>query len=644
MGNESKMGLDKLAQNLGKVISPASRVINSIGVGILAAMMVLTAADVVLRYLFSRPVTGAMELTEYMMAIVVSFGLAYTAVQKGHVSVDLVISRLSARAQALVKSITFFLCLCFFSLIAWRSICYGEVLRSGGYTSSALYIPASPFAYVVAFGSAMLCLVFLVNLLENLAKVTEKTTWWVGTSLLLVILLVLLLFLTPVFGKKIVHQIHPLDAGIVGIGLLIAILFSGMPIGIVMGLVGFLGMAYVGGTNAAFTSMGSSPYTTASSYSLSVVPLFVLMGSFCFFSGLSRDLYNTAYKWLGHLPGGLAMATVGGCAGFAAVSGSSVATTATMGMVALPEMKRYNYNPKLATGCIAAGGSIGILIPPSIILVIYGILTEQSIGKLFLAGFIPGILEALFYMMTIYILCRMNPLWGPRGEKSNLKQRLVSLKDTWGVLALFVLVIGGIYMGVFTPTEAAGVGAFGALLFALGMSVLGRRQFTWRNFVDSLIDTGKTTAMVFVILIGANILGYFLAITRLPFALSDYVAGLAVDRYLILSIIIFVYLFLGAIMSSMAMIVLTVPILFPVITALGFDPIWFGILIVRVVEIGQITPPVGINVFIMQGIAKDIPMYDIFRGIFPFLIADILHVILLIAVPGIALFLPGLMK
>jgi tripartite ATP-independent transporter DctM subunit len=638
------MWLDKLAQNLAKAIYPTSRVINGIGVSILTVMMVLTAADVVLRYLFNSPITGAMELTEYMMAIVVSFGLAYTAVQKGHVSVDLVISRLSARAQALVKCITFFLCLGFFSIIAWRTVFYGDVLRSGGYTSSALYIPASPFAYMVAFGSAMLCLVFLVNLVENLAKVTEKTKWWIGASLVLVIILVLLLFLTPVFGKKLLFQIASLNAGIVGILLLIAVLFSGMPIGIVMGLIGFLGMAYVGGTNAALTSMGSSPYTTASSYGLSVVPLFVLMGSFCFFSGLSRDLYSTAYKWLGHLPGGLAMATVGGCAGFAAVSGSSVATTATMGMVALPEMRRYKYDRKLATGCIAAGGSIGILIPPSIILVIYGILTEQSIGKLFLAGFIPGILEAVFYMITIYILCRMNPLLGPRGEKSNLKQRLVSLKDTWGVLALFLLVIGGIYVGIFTPTEAAGVGAFGALLFALGMSVLGKRPFTWRNFVDSLLDTGKTTAMVFVILIGANILGYFLAITRLPFALSDFVAGLAVNRYIVFSIIILVYLFLGAIMSSMAMIVLTVPILFPVITALGFDPIWFGIIIVRVVEIGQITPPVGINVFIMQGIAKDIPMYDIFQGIVPFLIADILHVALLIAVPGIALFLPSLMK
>ena len=332
------------------------------------------------------------------------------------------------------------------------------------------------------------------------------------------------------------------------------------------------------------------------------------------------------------------MATVGACASFAAVSGSSVATTATMGMVALPEMKRYKYDPGLAAGSIAAGGSIGILIPPSVILVLYGILTEQSIGKLFAAGFIPGVLEALFYMATIYILCKRNPLLGPKGERADFKQRIRSLKATWGVVVMFVVVIGGIYMGVFTPTEAAGAGAFGALIFALG-----RRKLNWKTFRDSLEETSKTTAMVFLILIGAALLGYFLAVTRLPFELSTFVSELDVNRYIILGMIILLYLILGAIMSSLAMIVLTVPIIFPVIETLGFDPIWFGILIVRVVEIGQITPPVGINVYVLKGVAKDLTLQGIFRGVLPFLVADICHVALLIAVPQIATFLPDLM-
>jgi len=574
-----------------------------------------------------------------MMAIVVAFALAYTQVHKGHVSVDLVISRFSPRVQAVINTITYFLGLGIFSLITWRSIIYAESLRLGGFTSSALYIPIYPFVYVIAFGSAILCLVLIYNLFEHLTQVVAGIRWWVWSGLLLIIAVVLVLFAAPVWGQGLIWEVKPLTAGLLGIGLLIVLLFSGMPIGMVMALLGFVGMAYVAGLGAGLTSIGAPPHSTAASYSLSVIPLFVLMGAFCFYSGLSRDLYFTVYRWLGHLPGGLSMATVGACAGFAAVSGSSVATVATMGTVALPEMQRYKYDSALATGCIAAGGSIGILIPPSVILVIYGILTEQSIGKLFLAGFIPGVLEAVFYMITIYILCRRNPLMGPRGERSNFIERLVSLKGTWGVLALFVLVIGGIYMGIFTPTEAAGVGAFGAFLFALG-----KRQLTWKRFTDSLVETGKTTALTFLILIGAAIFGYFLAITRLPFELADMVAGLEVNRYIILGVIIIIYLFLGAIMSAMAMIILTVPIFFPVIVALGFDPIWFGIIIVRVVEMGQITPPVGINVFVMKGVAKDVPMYTIFRGIVPFLIADICHVILLVAIPQISLFLPNLMK
>ncbi|MFC1861580.1 TRAP transporter large permease [Chloroflexota bacterium] len=508
-----------------------------------------------------------------------------------------------------------------------------------GVTSSVMYIPVHPFIYIVAFGSAILCLVFIYNLFEHLTQVVKGTRWWIWSGSLLVIILVLVLFSVPVWGQGVIWKAEPLTAGLIGIGLLVIFLFSGMPIGMVMALLGFLGIAYVANINSGFTSIGTSPYSSVSSHSLSVVPLFVLMGAFCFHSGLSRDLYYTVYRWLGHLPGGLSMATVGACAGFAAVSGSSVATVATMGTVALPEMRRYKYDSRLATGCIAAGGSIGILIPPSVVLVIYGILTEQSIGKLFLAGFIPGVLEAVFYMITIYILCRRNPLMGPRGEKTSFTEKFVSLKGTWAVLVLFILVIGGIYRGIFTPTEAAGVGAFGAFLFALG-----KRQLTWQRFTDSLIETGKTTAMCFIILIGAAILGYFLAITRLPFELADMVSALGVNRYIILAIIIILYLFLGAIMSAFAMIILTVPIFFPVIIALGFDPIWFGIIIVRVVEMGQITPPVGINVFVMKGVAKDIPMYTIFRGIIPFLIADVCHVILLVAVPQISLFLPGLMK
>ena len=430
----------------------------------------------------------------------------------------------------------------------------------------------------------------------------------------------------------------PLLIGALGVVLLMVLLFMRMPIAVAMGVVGVLGMGVVVGFEAGLSILRTAPFAAIAKYGFSVVPLFILMGSFCFHAGVSRDLYNTVNKWIGHFRGGLAMATVGACAGFAAVSGSSLATAATMGTVALPEMKKYKYSPELATGAIAAGGTLGILIPPSVVLVIYGILTEQSIAALFLAGFIPGILEALFYIVTISIVCRINPEAGPAGPKSTFKEKVVSLKDTWPILTLFVIVIGGIYAGVFSPTEAAGIGAFFALIIALGKKKLGRK-----NFFSSLEDTMKSTAMIFTILIGAMVLGYFLTATRLPFELANIVTGMELSRYVILGMILVVYVLLGCIMIPMAMVILTIPIVFPLVTAQGFDPIWFGIITVRIFEIAQITPPVGMNVFVMKGVAPDIPMGTIYRGVIPFFIADLFHLILLIVFPQVALFLPGLL-
>ncbi len=333
------------------------------------------------------------------------------------------------------------------------------------------------------------------------------------------------------------------------------------------------------------------------------------------------------------------MATIGACAVFSAVSGSSTATAATMGTVVLPEMKRYKYDPALATGCIAAGAGLDILIPPSTILVIYGVIAEQSIGKLFLAGFIPGIIEAILLIITIYILCKRNPLLGPPGPRTSLKEKVVSLKDTGAVFALFIVVFGGLYVGVFTATEAAGVGAFGAFIFALP-----RKDFSWQGFKDSAKDTVMTSGMAFLIVIGGILFGYFLAVSGLPFAIADMAVGLGVSRYFVLGGIIIIYLFLGCVMSAVAMVIITVPIFLPVMVALGFDPIWFGILIVILVELAGLTPPVGMNVYVIKGVAKDIPLYTIFRGIIPFLYTNVATIVLLIAFPQMALFLPSMMK
>ena len=431
----------------------------------------------------------------------------------------------------------------------------------------------------------------------------------------------------------------PLTLGLIGFIVLLLLLILRMPIAVAMGVLGVLGMGYVAGWDAGLNLLRTVPYAAVSNYGFSVVPLFILMGNFCFHAGVSRDLYYTVYKWLGQFRGGLAMATIGACAGFAAVSGSSLATAATMGTVALPEMKKYKYDPALATGAITAGGTLGILIPPSVVLVVYGILTEVSIGKLFLAGFIPGVLEAAFYIVTIYIICKRNPLLGPAGARTGLKEKVVALKDTWMILVLFLVVIGGIYMGVFSPTEAAGVGASGALVLTLS-----RRRLSSQGFTSSLRETVKTTAMIFTILIGALLFGYFLAVTRIPFELASMASGLAVNRYIILGAVLAVYILLGCLMIPMAMIILTIPIVFPLIIALGFDPIWFGVITVRIFEIAQITPPVGMNVFIIRGVAKDIPMGTIYRGIAPFLVADICHLTLLVVFPQLVLFLPSLMR
>jgi C4-dicarboxylate transporter, DctM subunit len=435
---------------------------------------------------------------------------------------------------------------------------------------------------------------------------------------------------------------EPITVGTIGVIVLILFLFSGLHIGIVMGLIGFLGIIFLAGWDAGLGVLTTVPYATWASFDLSVVPLFILMGEFCFQGNLSNELFASAYKWLGGLKGGLAMATIGACALFAAVSGSSVATAATMATVVLPEMKKYHYHDGLATGTLAAGGTLGILIPPSIYLVIYGMLTEQSIGKLFLAGFAPGILQALLFIAAIGFLCYRNPKMGPSGPHTSLLEKLKSLKNIWIVVLLFLLVIGGINLGWFSPTEGAGIGAIGAFLFALLRGKLG-----WKGFKDSLVETIKTSGMIFFIMLGALILGYFFAVTRLPNELATAVAGLHVSRYIIWGVLVVIYLFLGCIMDSMAMVLLTVPILFPVMCGpggLGFDPIWFGVMVVIVVEMGLITPPVGINVFVIKGMAPEVPTYTIFKGIVPFLLMDVLEIIILTALPGIITFLPNMLK
>ena len=430
----------------------------------------------------------------------------------------------------------------------------------------------------------------------------------------------------------------PTAAGIAGMAALLALLFLRMPIGIAMALVGAVGIAVLNTPDAALHVLGSYPFSYAAVQALSVIPLFVLMGNFAAVSGMSADLFAAAYAWLGHRRGGLASATILACAGFAALSGSSVASAITMGRVTLPEMRRYGYDPRLATGVVAAGGTLGILIPPSTVLVIYGILTEQSIGKLFLAGFLPGLLLTALFIVTVVIVCGVRPDFGPPGPRTAMPERWAALGRAAAFFVVLVATIGGMYAGVFTVTEASAVGAGLTLAHAIW-----RRKLTRPLLADALLQTVRTTAMVFLILIGAHIFSPFLAMSRIPVDLANALTGMALAPLVVLAVILVAYIILGMFLEGFAILVLTVPIVFPIVLALGYDPIWFGIFMVIVLEMGLISPPVGINVFVVKGVAEDVPMGKIFAGIMPFWVAMIVCVVLIIAFPQIALVLPNTM-
>lgn len=432
---------------------------------------------------------------------------------------------------------------------------------------------------------------------------------------------------------------NPTHIGIIGLILLFVLIFSRMPVGFLMGILGFAGFALIVNPDAAFNLIAKDLFSVFGSYNLTVIPLFILMGQVAFHSGISRRLFDMAYTWIGSLPGGLAIATIGACASFAAICGSTNATAATMAAVTLPEMKRFNYKASLATGVVAAGGSLGILIPPSVILIIYGILTEQSIGTLFIAGIIPGILLTIFFIAAILIWTFIKPDLGPPGPKTTLKEKIRALGGVVETLLLFVMVMSGLFAGIFTPTEAGAVGAAGTIVLAVV-----RRTLSWDGFMASLKDTTRISCMILVIVAGATIFGHFLAVSRIPFDIASWIAGFELPSFLVMMLIIFVYVIGGCFIDTLALIMLTIPIFYPVVIQMGFDPIWFGIIIVLVTQIGVITPPVGINVYVVSGVARDVPLEVIFRGVIPMLMALILETLILIPFPEIVHFLPSLLS
>lgn len=420
--------------------------------------------------------------------------------------------------------------------------------------------------------------------------------------------------------------------------LFVVLLVMGLPIAIVFFTAGLVGLTLTQGFESACAMVGISPFTETANYVLVAIPLFILMGQFIFYSGLSKDLYDAAYKWLGKYSGGMSQATIASCAFFAACTGSSMASVGTLGPIAVKEMERFNYNPYLIYGSIASAGSLGILIPPSIAFIVYGYICEVPIGQLFMAGILPGVLLALLLMSTSYILCLRNKTWGPRGMSYSWSDKLRALKGIWWSIALFLVILGGIYMGIFTPTEAGGIGAFAVFVF-----LLLQRRMTWKVFISSIIDSARTSCMIFTIFIGAKVFNTFIALSGIPQMAVEFVSNLPLPPLLILLIILLAYIPLGCFIDSLPLFVLTLPIVFPIITQLAIDPLWFGVLVVLMAQISLLTPPVGMNVYVLSGVTGR-SVEEVFRGSSMFLIPMVIAMLLLLSFPQITILLPSMMK
>ncbi len=430
---------------------------------------------------------------------------------------------------------------------------------------------------------------------------------------------------------------NEVSIGIIGLAVVLVLFLTGIELGFAMALVGFLGFSYIVSLPAALNLLAKDVFDVFATYGFTVIPLFILMGQIAFNAGIARRLYNTSYKFVGHIPGGLAMATVGGAAAFGAITGSSPATAATFASVAVPEMDRYGYDKKLSAGIVASVGTLGSLIPPSVTLIVYGIITEQSIGRLFLAAVFPGLLITFFLFSIVYGWCKLNPTLGPKGEKSNWRERFVSLKDVIWPIIIFIIVIGGLTWGFFTPTEAGSIGTFAVLLISIF-----KKDINFNGFLKSVAEALRTACMVLVLIAGSTIFGHFLVVTKIPMLAADWIVGLPYPHFLIMIFILIIYEIGGSFIDDLAFMVLATPIFFPVILKLGYDPIWFGVILHIFVMIGCLIPPVAINVFVVKNITK-IPFGVIYRGVLPFLIALVLCAAILFIFPQIALFLPSIL-
>lgn len=631
--------MPSLLENISDGLTRLSRTVNAklFVVGAVAAglMAVPTTIDVV-GGLFHHPMSSAQELVEFLQVVLVYATLGYVQDKRGHIYVEMFFSRFSERAQNVLICALYGGTAVMFGVITWRLGMLALSKVASLEVSMILGIPLSIFVFFAAFGSLMTTLSLVATCLESVVRLLKRGHM---PALIVALLLLAALLASPWWLGQVPWAYHKTLLGACGMAALMLLLMLGLPVGFAMLGVGFVGMLLVYPFPApALNMMGVNSYSTAANYMYSVVPMFILMGEFATHSGISSDLFQTANVWLGRRHGGLAIATVAGCAGFAAVSGDSMATAVTMASVALPEMEKKRYNAGFACATLAAGGTLGILIPPSTGFIFYSLVTEVSIGKLFIAGIVPGFLLAVLFMVMVSIYARRHPDKAPRGEKTTLAEKLASLRGVIGMVLLIMVVLGGILTGMFSPTQGGAVGASGTLLYALI-----RRRMSWDGFQRSLISTALVTGKLLIILVGVGLLGSFFAVTRVPFELADMVVGLGANKYVVFFGVVVLYIILGCMINVIPMILLTLPALFPTIVALGFDPVWFGVVSVILMEMGQITPPVGINVFAMSTAAPHVPMMAIFRHVIPYFCAMLAMVGILLLFPQLATWLPAVL-
>ncbi|MFC1910501.1 TRAP transporter large permease subunit [Chloroflexota bacterium] len=613
-------------------LNPFVRGVSIAGMVIFLVMVCLAFIDVILRYVFDRPFAASTELTELMMVILVFSSIAYCQVGKAHVAMDIVIERVKPKTRLVMEGLGNILGIALFVVVIWQTSINALTTSE---STIILNIPANYFAGLVPFGSTLLLLILFRDLLKNIAEsLTINGKLWllvIGLPILLVIVISYMVVARPIaFSLPVI--------GILGIVLLFLFFATGTPIAFVLMGLGFVLLSYIRGPIAGFEMISTSWYRTVASYSWSPLMFFMLMGYVCFYSLFGEDLFKTASRFLGHLPGGLAMGTVAACTAFGAVIGDNLSGSIAMTAIGLPEMKRYKYDEYMAIGTLTCAGTLGVLIPPSIGFILYAVLAEQSIGDLFMAGVIPGIICALMFMALIYIRCRINPSLGPPIPRTKWKERLISLKSGGPIGLLFLIVIGGIYAGAFTATEGGGIGAFGALALAFMM-----RRLNWKRFTSSLSESAKFTAMCFTLLGGAVIFGYFVAVSRIPYIMADFVAGLAVAPIIVLLVIIGIFFLLGCFIPAIPMVLLCVPIFVPIAITLDWDLVWFGVIVILMFNTASITPPFGINLFVMKGITNK-PMGFVYRSVLPFVLSLAVTIAIIIAFPVLSTWLPYLLN